>query len=61
MMRDELEAESRSILIAGHMPYLKRLLHLLRGTASGEDDFPLHGYVALERDDGGWKEIWRLR
>jgi phosphohistidine phosphatase len=58
-VRDELEAESRSILIVGHMPHLNRLLHLLRATAA--DDLPLHGCVALERDAGEWKEVWRLR
>ena len=60
-MREELEAEPRSILIVGHMPHLNRLLHVMRSTAAAVDDFPLHGCVALERDAGGWTEVWRLR
>ena len=60
-MRDELEAEGRSILIVGHMPHLNRLLQMLCANATAVGDFPLHGCVALERDAGGWKEVWRLR
>ena len=59
-MCDRLIGESRSILIAGHMPYLPRLLAMLAGDPSGARDFPLHGCVALEQDGDGWKEIWRL-
>jgi phosphohistidine phosphatase len=67
-IRDRLTGETRSVLVAGHMPYLPRLLAML--TASGttpvpserseSSDFPLHGCVALEPDGDGWKEIWRL-
>lgn len=57
-MRDRLAGESRSILIASHMPFLQRLLTLL---APGAKAFPLHGCVALETgDDGTWNEIWRI-
>jgi phosphohistidine phosphatase len=61
-IRDELAAESRSILVVGHMPHLDRLLRLMLqggppGSAAG---FPLHGCVALERDAERWKEMWRL-
>ena len=61
-IRDELAGESRSILIVGHMPHLDRLLRLMLqagplGSAAG---FPLHGCVALERDEERWKEIWRI-
>ena len=61
-IRDELAGESRSILIVGHMPHLDRLLHLLLQSDAGTSaaGFPLHGCVALERDAGRWKEIWRL-
>ena len=59
-IHDRLIGETRSILIAGHMPYLPRLLALLTRTSTAIE-FPLHGCVALETDDGGsWKEIWRL-
>jgi phosphohistidine phosphatase len=59
-IRDRLTDETRDILIAGHFPYLPRLLSLLLVGAPAT--FPLHGVVALERDDQGgrWQEIWRL-
>jgi phosphohistidine phosphatase len=61
-MRDQLAGESRSILLVGHMPHLDRLLHVLlrSGPGGGVAAFPLHGCVALERDEEGWKELWRL-
>jgi phosphohistidine phosphatase len=59
-IRDRLAGETRDILIAGHFPYLPRLLSLL--LAGPPATFPLHGVVALESDDqrGVWKEIWRV-
>ena len=61
-MRDQLSGESRSILLAGHMPHLARLLSLLCDGSPDSPgmDFPLHGCVALEIDGERWKEIWRL-
>ena len=61
-MRDQLAEDDRSILLAGHMPHLVRLLRLLQGVPpdGGEMDFPPHGCVAVERDGDQWKEIWRL-
>ena len=56
-MHDRLTGETRSVLIAGHMPYLPRLLAMLVGA---EASFPLHGCVALEPDHDCWKEVWRL-
>jgi phosphohistidine phosphatase len=55
---NQIRAENRDVLIAGHMPHLAGLLQLL-GT---DEPFPLHGIVALECGDAGetWKEIWRL-
>jgi phosphohistidine phosphatase len=58
-LRDRLIGESRSVLIAGHMPYLPRLLALLTGSSQGVS-FPLHGCVVLEQDGEMWKELWRL-
>ena len=60
-MRDRLVGETRDVLIAGHFPYLPRLLSLLTGDGA-ETDFPLHGFVALTTEDAGnsWKEAWRL-
>jgi phosphohistidine phosphatase len=61
-MRDQLDGETRSILIAGHMPSLSRLLASLLGEREESLTvvFPLHGCVALERDGDLWKEVWRL-
>jgi len=58
-IRDRLAGETRSILLASHMPYLPRLLALLTGDRS-RSDFPLNGCVALEVDGDRWKESWRL-
>ena len=58
-IRDRLDGDARSILIAGHMPYLPRLLAMLTGDP-GAARFPLHGCVALEADGDRWKEMWRL-
>ena len=61
-IRDQLAGETRSILIAGHMPYLPRLLASLLGDRdeSAATDFPEHGCVALESDGETWTELWRL-
>ena len=61
-LREQLEEDSRSILLVGHMPHLVRLLRLLCGEPpdSATTDFPMHGCVALERQGEIWKEIWRL-
>ena len=52
-----LEAETRDVLIASHMPFLPALLHRLVASASG---FPLNGCVALERVGDRWEERWRV-
>jgi len=57
-IRDRLIGETRSVLIAGHMPYLPRLLALLTPQADGS--FPLNGCVALDADLDAWKEMWRM-
>ena len=61
-MRDRLRAEGRDILIAGHFPYLPRLLALLVTGGEAGALFPEHGVVALETLDEGrtWQERWRL-
>jgi phosphohistidine phosphatase len=48
-LRDELVAESRDVLLAGHMPNIARLCALL---SPGCAPFPLHGAVGLERSEG---------
>src|SRR6185295_2309657 len=61
-MRDRLRAEARDILIAGHFPYLPRLLALLVTGGEAGGSFPEHGIVALETLDEGetWRERWRI-
>lgn len=56
-MRIELSAETRDVLLTGHMPHIARLLESL---GDQFEPMPLHGVVALERrDDGAWEECWR--
>jgi phosphohistidine phosphatase len=58
-MRDDLLAESRDVLLVGHMPHIADLSRLMsRGTAGS---FPLNGAIAFERrgEDRMWKEAWR--
>ena len=61
-MRDRLRSEPRDILIAGHFPYLPRLLALLVTGGEAGVGFPEHGIVALETRDEGetWQERWRI-
>jgi phosphohistidine phosphatase len=65
-MRDRLHGETRDVLIAGHFPFLPRLLGALLAPGSDQfADFPLNGVVAITNDDGdddrgAWREIWRL-
>jgi phosphohistidine phosphatase len=54
---DRLSGETRRVLIAGHMPYLPRLLALL---TRHDGSFPLNGCVALDMDGEVWKELWRM-
>jgi len=54
-----LAAETTDLMIVSHMPLLPELAHMLCPTLW---EFPLHGLVALERDEGGdYKERLRLR
>jgi len=61
-IRDRLAGENRDVLIAGHFPFLPKLLALLTGKPDGSPgEFPAHGLVALASvDDLRWKELWRL-
>ena len=57
-MRDELAAETRRVLLVGHMPNIAALAHALVPAAAS---FPLHGLIAFERaDDGTWRELLRI-
>lgn len=56
-LRDELAADTREILLVGHMPHIADLASLL-GT-SGQ--FPLNGAIGVSRDDAGlFREIVRF-
>jgi glutathione peroxidase len=56
-MRDEIAADTRDVLLAGHMPHIARLLQLL---APGVNQMPTHGGVALEATpENRWAEVWR--
>ena len=57
MILDRLSHETRDVMLAGHMPHMADLLRALSPASS---PFPLHGLVALERDDDGTKELWRI-
>ena len=61
-MRDRLFGETRDILLAGHFPFMPRLLELLVSGGEAGSLFPQHGVVALTTDDEGqtWREMWRL-
>jgi phosphohistidine phosphatase len=59
---DRLKGETRDILVAGHFPYLPRLLGLLLNVNDIRANFPLHGVVSLVTadTDAEWRELWRL-
>lgn len=58
---DLLSGEHREVMLVGHMPSLPRLLSVLvRGNEHELLSFPLHGFVALEREGPRWREAFRL-
>jgi phosphohistidine phosphatase len=61
-IRDRLRGETRDIAIAGHFPFLPRLLALLISGGEAGVDFPINGVVALVTEDEGetFREIWRI-
>ena len=53
-----LDAETRDVMVVGHMPHMAALAARLAGANA---NFPLHGAMCFERTgDGAWKELWRL-
>jgi phosphohistidine phosphatase len=56
-IRDRLLADTRDIMLVGHLPHLPRLLELLTGEPRS---FPMHGLVALEWTGDAAREAWRL-
>ena len=57
-MAIQLEAETRDVMLVGHMPNIAAIAARLAG---GEATVPQHGAICLERIEGGWKERWRLK
>jgi phosphohistidine phosphatase SixA len=56
-MSQELQAETRDVLLAGHMPHIAGLL---RHLVPDSDAFPLNGGVVLSRDESdAWVEMAR--
>jgi phosphohistidine phosphatase len=57
VIRHELAADTRDILVVGHMPGISDLARALDPATPG---VPLHGFVTLERQpDGTWREVSR--
>lgn len=56
IIRDALAAESRDVMLVGHIPHLSALVQLMTGDRR---EFPLHGMVVLETSDGGTR--WTRR
>jgi phosphohistidine phosphatase len=61
-IRDRLRGETRDIALAGHFPFMPRLLSLLTTGGVAGADFPINGIVALVTDDEGdtYRELWRI-
>ena len=52
-MRDELNAETRDVMVVGHMPHIAALARALSADAG---DFPLNSLMAFRRsEDGRWR------
>jgi len=51
LMRDELAADTRDLMLVGHMPHLDALARML---AQSPIEFPLHGAIGFERTAEGW-------
>lgn len=59
MMLADLAAETRDVMLVGHMPNIPAIAVRLAGADAG---FPLHGVICFERmSDGEWKERWRIQ
>jgi phosphohistidine phosphatase len=55
-------AETRDVMLVGHMPSLPRILRALLGGREGDpaESFPQHGMVALQAEGERWLERWRF-
>ena len=62
-MREQLQNESKSLMIVGHLPYLSRLVSALLGVQQDRTlvAFQMGGVVYLKRNDNGeWHLRWIL-
>ena len=57
-IRDELAAETRDVLLVGHMPHIAALARALGNDAA---EFPLHGLIGFEKHEGRWREFARAQ
>ena len=57
-----LAAETRDVMLVGHMPSLPRIYAALLGSGANEAprSFPQHGLVVLQQERDRWTETWRL-
>ena len=59
VLRHELAAETRDVLMVGHMPLI---VHLASVLAPDSSALPLHGMIGFERNgDGAWREFARAQ
>ena len=59
-MRDEIAAETRDVMLVGHMPHIARLTRMLCASS----DIPSHGAIGFERVDDEprrWREVFRIQ
>ena len=56
---DVVDSDPRDIMLVGHMPHLPRLLDELSRGSGNTHAFPAHGCVAMEQQEGQWRESWR--
>ena len=60
-IKDVVDLDPRAIVLAGHMPHIARLYQALvrEHPVGSAREFPLHGFVALEKREQHWEELWR--
>ena len=61
-VKEELERSGRSVLIAGHLPFLERLASLLISGDADACGFPLPwaGVLRLDKQDDRWTPQWMI-
>ena len=62
-MRERFQAETRNIMLVGHLPYLSRLVAALLGIEKDRTvvEFQMGGVVRLDRNEQGqWALRWMI-